>query len=379
MNGMPIRARLFLALVLGLALLAGTVSAGCSDRKDCRPYVDEVVGAARRSKSDSPQAFAQKLRDHVRAVGWKYRDRLKQCRPKATHALQEHLISRCVSDARVQHPRGCPSGWDKKRCCQLNVFCVLRHPTAADYCDWEPEARPPPALPRCTNCPGCVPESTTPPPKRNIHMWLGGDGDTLAVVLDQPVNDVWLLPVHAPPAHLEPMLYALWKQPDYLAPNVAIVQGEIVSVDAWNTLEQALHQGGWTQLGLNLVQWHGRLHCPPTPPAKRYTFGPGRRTVTVAITDGVVWINGKQLLVLEKGRVAPEAKGRDAGGFIIVPLQKRLGAMQRPGDRVNVLRVAIRRGLTVPARLVAEIIFTSMQTLKGAHARITCSDVGLVK
>lgn len=375
MMGTKLRA-VFLPL---MAFLAVPGSVSCSDKEACKPYIAEVVAAAKRSPKESPRAYARRLELRVAAISTKYPKLQKQCRGTVSQALGDRLVASCVANKLMGRPPGCPAGWPKKRCCQLAALCTLRYSASADYCNWQSTVRPPPKLPRCTTCPNCVPEGTTPPPPQNINLWLGGNRETLAVVLDRPVNDSWLLPANKRPAHLEPMLYALWKQPGYLAPNVGIAPGETVPVDAWNTLEQAFHLGGWSNLGLNLVQWKGRFHCAPHPPANRNTFGQSGRSITIAITDGVVWVDGKQLLVLEKGRVSAEAKGHNPDGYVIAPLQKRLASIRRTGARVNVLRVTLRRGLTVPARLVAEIIYTSMQVLQGAHAQITCSDSGPVK
>jgi len=382
MTRTPLRISLH-AFQIGLALLVVTFVvtfvAGCGDKEACRPYVAEVVGVVQPPGSETPQTYAKQLQERVAAVTTKYADRQKQCRGRVSQALQKQLVANCVADKRPVRSPHCPPAWSQKRCCQLRALCTLRYPTAADYCDWEPHAPPPPALPRCATCPGCVREGTTPPPPQQVNLWLGGDRDTLALVLDRPVNDSWLLPVHAPPSHLEPLLYALWKQPGYLAPNVAIVQGELVSVDAWNTLEQALRQGGWGSLGLNFAQWHGRFHCSARPPATRHLFEPGKNTVTVAIADGAIQVDGKQLMVLEKGLVSPEAKGQNPTGFIIPPLFRKLQSTRRPNARADVLRVTIRRGQTAHARLVAEIIYTALLQLKGAHARIQCDDRGPVK
>jgi hypothetical protein len=364
-------------LALGAPLGLGA-TASCGDDEACAPYVAEVVRAADRRGTESRQEYLHNLAARVAAVDAKYPKRVAQCRARASRALQRHLVGRCTADERFRPPPECPAGWSRERCCQLSVLCALEYPSASAYCDWEPRAAGPPStLPRCATCPGCVPEGTTPTPPRHVNLWLGGDRDTLAVVLDQPVNDAWLMPADAPPAHLEPMLYALWKQPGYLAPNVAIVQGEIVSVPAYNALEQALHQGGWGNLGLNLGQWNGRFYCPKHPPARRYTFPPGRRPVTVTITADALLLDGKPLLTLDHGAVPADAKGPDPSGLVIAPLRKRLDALapglaMQPGTRPDVLRVALAPGLAAHARLVAAIIFTSMPALRGAHARITC-------
>ncbi len=374
------QSRIPVQLFGALALLFASSWVGCQDKEACRPYVAEVKAVAGRAKGKTQQAYARRLRDQVAAVATKYRKLEKQCHRRASAALGKLLVSRCVKAPSFKRPSSCPSGWSKKRCCQLDVFCLFRYPTSADYCTWEPKPRPrTTTLPRCTTCPGCVPEGSSPSAPQNVSLWLGGDGETLAVVLDRPVNDSWLLPRGAPPDHLEDMLYSLWKQPGYLAPNAAIVRGETVSVDGWNTLEQALHQGGWGRLGLNLSQWQGKLHCAAVPPKQRYTFPPGQRTVSVAITDGVLWLDAKQLLLLDKGRVSPSDLARDRTGLIIAPLFNRLKAQQRAGKQPDVLRIAIHRGLTVPSRLVASIIYTSTQVLRGTHARITCQEKGAVR
>ncbi len=167
------------------------------------------------------------------------------------------------------------------------------------------------------------------------------------------------------------MLYALSIQPGYLAPSAAIVRGEVVSVDGWNTLEQALRRGGWGRLGLNLGQWQGRLRCPSRPPPHLYRFPPGRNPVTLSITGGAIMLEAKRVLLLKDGHPVGEGAG-EAGGFLIAPLRDALHALPRSGGPVDVLRIGLLRGVTVDARLVAGIIYTASQVLSGAHARVIC-------